>query len=211
MATQTANQPRPGTGVIGPVRFAYLTAFKPRENAMRGGEMEYSVVALIPKLPNEYCKDPKAIGKRVQELIQEALAAKFTAAPPKWETCLKDGDKETNSDGQPKHPGYWFIPARCGAEYPPLCVDGHQQAVTGGWTSGDWGNVKLSFFGYEFQGKKGVSAGLRGIQFLFHDEPFGGGGTRADEFPVVENAQGPIATGDGTDGQPADDGFDPFA
>ena len=206
--TDKQTNARPGLGIIGPVRLSYLNVFKPRANAMRDGEMEYSVVALIPKLPNEICKDPKAVGRRATELINEALIAKFGTTPPKWDTCLKDGDAETDSEGKPKHQGYWFIPSRCGADYPPMLIDGKREVVTSGWQSGDWAYVKINFFGYEFQNKKGVSPGLRAIQFYKHDEPFGAPAADPSEFPELDSDP-PLSQG-APDGALPDD-YDPFA
>lgn len=190
------------TGIIGPVRFSYLTVFKPRQNPNKDGiVMEYSVTMLIPKEPNSFCPEPKAIGKQVSEMVKAALLEFFKEAPPKWTNPLQDGDTELDSAGKPKHPGYWFFRAWAKDEYPPLLIDCNQDKVTSGWQSGDWGKAKVSFYGYDRSGNKGVSCGLRGIQFLKHDEPFGSGGTSPDEFEKV--------AGDGPLNATAEE-YDPF-
>jgi hypothetical protein len=173
------------------VRLSYLTVFKPRMNALRKVE-EYSTVLLIPKEPNTFCPDPVGNLKGIRETILVALKEKFKEIPRKYETCLLDGDVETDNDGEFKHPGYWFIATRAGAEYPPVLIDSKRQPVIDAkdWVSGDWGNVKLSFFGYEFEGKKGVSTSLRAIQFTRKDEPFGSNQSpeaTAAEFDEVED------------------------
>ena len=176
--------------ILGPVRLSYLNAFKPRMNEIRKCE-EYSATALIPKAPNEFCKDPMGLLKEIREVIEAALKEKFKEIPKKWETCLHDGDVETNNDGEPKHPGYWFISTRSSLDYPPVLIDGSRKPVVdaGAWVSGDWGHLKLSFYGYEFEGKKGVSTSLRAIQFTKKDEPFGSNADPeavAAEFDDVE-------------------------
>lgn len=178
-------------GILGPVRLSYLSVFKPRLNAARKAE-EYSAVLLIPKAPNKFCADPTAMLKNLREVIEKALREKFKEIPKKWETCLLDGDVETNNDGEPKHPGYWFISTRSAKEYPPVLIDAKRNPVFSAidWVSGDWGNVKLSFYGYEFEGKKGVSTSLRALQFVAKDEPFGSSQdpeTVAKEFDIVED------------------------
>lgn len=181
-----SNTAQPGRGTIGPVRFSYMTVFRPRVNQSKGAE-EYSVVLLIPKQPNEFCKDPVAVGKNANGLIKAALSAKFGENVPKWDSPLKDGDKETDNEGSPKHPGYWYISASAKSEYPPLLIDCDREPVVGGWQSGDWGKANIYFYAYEFQGRRGVGAGLRGVQFLYHDEPLGGGASASiDDFDVED-------------------------
>lgn len=177
--------------IVQNVRLSYLSVFRPRKNALRNGEEEYSCTLLIPKTPNAFCPDPEATLKGIREAAQKTLILKFKATPKKYVDCLLDGDVETDSEGELKHPGYWFIATRAGVGYPPVLLDAKRTPVLDAkaWVSGDWGNVKLSFFGYEFEGKKGVSAGLRAIQFTKKDEPFGSDQSPesvAKEFDEVE-------------------------
>ncbi|KFB68889.1 ssDNA-binding protein [Candidatus Accumulibacter vicinus] len=180
-----------GTLVIVPnVRLSYLNVFKPRLNTLRKA-IEFSATLLIPKTPNAYCLDPLTTLKELREVVESALKAKFKEIPKKFEPCLLDGDVETDNDGEPKHPGYFYISTRSAEEYPPVLIDGKRKPVLEAkdWVSGDWGNVKLSFYGYEFEGKKGVSTSLRAIQFTRKDEPFGTSAdpeTVAKEFDEVE-------------------------
>jgi len=186
MATET--KPKPATeAVVGPVRLSYLAVFKPRHNEMKGVE-EFSAVLLIPKEPNSFCKDPKGVGKAVKGLIDGALESKFGKAPAKWDNPLKDGDVETNNDGEPKHPGYWYVNTRANLDYPPALIDGKRNKVFDGWQSGDWGFAKLKAYAYEFEGKKGVGLGLRAIQFTRHDEPFGSSDP-TEGFEEVEGSE----------------------
>ncbi len=165
-----------GTLVIVPnVRLSYMQVFAPRLNKLREEE-EFSAVLLIPKEPTPgFCQDPLGTLKDIRETINRAAKAKFKEVPKKLETCLLDGDTETDNEGDPKHPGYWFISTRAKKDYPPILLDAARKPVIDAkeWVSGDWGNCKLSFYGYDFEGKKGVSTSLRAIQFTKKDTPFG--------------------------------------
>jgi hypothetical protein len=197
--SNTEQKATPGMGIVGPCRFSYLTVFKPRQNPNKEGIVnEYSVTLMIPKVANEFCPDPTSVGKKIRALIQEALDLKFPQTPAKWTNPLQDGDVETNDEGKPKHPGYWFVRVWAGEEYPPLLIDCDREKVTGGWGSGDWGLVKASFYGYDQKGNKGVSGGLRAVQFLKKDEALGSQGTSPDEFEQVA-------------GDKVEAGTDPFA
>jgi len=184
--------------LVGPVRLSYMSVFKPRMNDSREVE-EYSVVLLIPKANNQFQKDAAAEISGIASTIKEVLAAKFAKAPAVWENCMKDGDKELNSNtGEPKYPGYWFISTRTTVDYPPALINGTKEKVTAsdGWVSGDWGLVKLSFFGYEAKQNRGVSTSLRAIQFLYKDEPFASGGDPLDGFDTVSDAHASTGTED---------------
>lgn len=159
---------------IGPVRLAWMHVFKTRPKMNRPDEHEYAVTILIPKKRVAHNGTPELDVKGCQAVIAAVAADKGFK---KYRNPLKDGDEETNSEGDPKWPGMWFMGATAGEDYPPLLIDGKQEKVKGGWKSGDWGVVQVRFYGYDHPtGGKGVSAGLAAIQFLYHDEPLGGGG-----------------------------------
>lgn len=197
-----SNTEKPGKGTFGPARLSYLSVFKPRANQLKNNELEFSAVLLIPKEPNEFCPDPKAVGAKIAGLIKASLEEKFGPNVAKWDNPLKDGDKETDNEGNPRNPGYWYVGVSAKGEYPPLLIDCEKNVVTNGWGSGDWGKANVQCYAYEFQGKKGVGVGLRGIQFLKHDEQLGGGGGASlDDFD----------TEDGDRSTTEDTAYDPFA
>lgn len=199
----------PNEGIIGMVRFSYLNVFTTRLNENKQPAVyEYSVLLMIPKKPNEFNPNPVETVKKLNALIKAGLDSKFkNGTPAVWTNPLKDGDKDLNKDtGEPRNPGYWTISATAGEAFKPLLIDGARNPVTSGWQSGDWGMVKVRMFGYDAKGNKGVSCGLKAIQFLRHDEPIGGGITTPDEFDEL-NGDAPLT------GAPAqsDDEYDPFA
>ena len=184
--------------IIGPVRFSYLNVFKPRFNEMNE-KTEYSVTNLLPK------SDKVSIDK-IKEALKAALVAKFKAVPDKWDNPIRDGDKETDNNGEAKYPGFWFFNTKSGEEYKPVTVNASKQAVgpEAGWKSGDWGNVQINCYGYEFKGKKGVGLGLLGIQFTKVDAGFG---NTTDPAAVAAAFSG---TGGDTPASTEDPTYDPF-
>lgn len=177
--------------IIGPVRLSYLHVFSPTMNKLRKVE-EYSCTLLIPKSPTLECPNPAALVKTIREASEAALVTKFRTVPKKYDHRLLDGDAETNTDGEPKYPGYWFLSARSDADKPaPVLLDRNRKPVldAGAWVSGDWGNVKISLYAYEHEGKRGVGAGLRAIQFTDKGEPLGSSQTPeeiANEFDALD-------------------------
>lgn len=178
------------TIVIGPCRLSYMNVFKPKLNDMKGIH-QYSAVLLIPKEPSEYLADPKSEAKAFHEIVKTLMAEKFGAQmPSKWRNPLQDGDTETNSAGDPKNQGYWFINCSADEDYRPALIDGAKREVKDGWNSGDWGKVKLRLYAYDQKGNKGVGCGLLAIQFLYKDESLGGGGNDDSGFEEEKVAVG---------------------
>lgn len=183
----TTAQPT-NTIIVGPVRLSYLSVFKPRKNNLSGNN-EYSAVLLFPKEKSKFNNDPQGTYKALKEKMGEIAREKFGTNTRGVSISLKDGDAVCDEYPEPKHPGYWYMNVSAKEEFAPGLIDGdRQKAVPGAWVSGDWGLVKLSVYAYDQNVKKGVSAGLRGIQFLFHDEPLGASTDPIDGFDVVPGA-----------------------
>lgn len=159
--------------IVPKVRFSWMRVFKPELN-QDSGELEYSVTLLFPK---ENCPEsPNAaeILAEFKDYLKSVAVEKFGAKlPPNFKPGLRDGDVEQNSDGEPRNPGCYYISTK--SKYKPQMVNGARMEVkdTDGWKSGDWGSVQLSVFAYDNK-SKGISAGLRAIQFIEHGEAFGG-------------------------------------
>lgn len=173
--------------ILGPVRLSYLNAFKPRKNKKRGDALEYSTMVLIDK-------DDGEMLDFIDDQIDHALKTKFGKVLPKFATCLMDGDRETDDDGDPRAPGCMYISTRAEVDQPPLLykpgsqvpIDSHYATD---WVSGDWGYIKLDFFGYDNE-NRGVSTRWKALQFCAKDEPFGNSAQDPDkvagEFGDVE-------------------------
>lgn len=176
--------------IVGPVRLSYLKVFTPQKNEIKDGSpLEYSVMLLFPKANCEHQPDAEGEVKALRKLLNANVFAKWGEKPPvNLRNPIRDGDKEVDGNGEPKAPGYWFMSVSAQENYPPLLIDRARAKVTSGWHSGDWGKVQIGIFAYDKKGNKGVSAGLRAIQFLFKDESLGGGSPNADAFDVIEGA-----------------------
>jgi hypothetical protein len=177
--------------IVGPVRLSYLHVFQPTHNKLRKAD-EYSCTLLIPKSPTRECPDPGVLVKTIREASEAALVAKFRQLPKKYDHRLLDGDAETNNDGEPRYPGYWFLSARSDVDKPaPVLLDRNRKPVldASAWVSGDWGNAKISLYAYEHEGTRGVGAGLRALQFTHKGEPLGSSQTpeeTANEFDALD-------------------------
>ena len=106
-----------------------------------------------------------------------------SALPAKPNHTLHDGDGLRDS-GEPYSPeckGCYVITVS--TKQKPVIVDSFRNPITdpGEVYSGCYGRASINFYGYNTNGKKGVSAGLLSIQKLHDGEPFGTVGS-ADDF-----------------------------
>lgn len=166
--------------VTGKVRFSFVNIFEPKA-PQGGGDPKYSVTLLIPKA------DSVTYG-RIKEAMAEArerFCARNGASslPAKPNHTLHDGDGLRDS-GEPYGPeceGCWVITVS--SKQKPVIVDNMRNEIIdpGELYSGCYGRASINFYGYNSNGKKGISAGLLSIQKLHDGEPFGTVGS-ADDF-----------------------------
>lgn len=166
--------------VTGKVRFSYANIFEPQA-PQGGGEPKYSVTLLIPKSDTATVEKMKAAMSEARENFCKRNGA--SALPLKPNHTLKDGDG-TRDSGDPYGPeckGCYVITVS--SKQKPVIVDSFRNPVTdpSEVKSGDYGRAAINFFGYNANGKKGISAGLLSIQKLHDGEPFGVVGS-ADDF-----------------------------
>lgn len=166
--------------VTGKVRFSYVNIFEPQE-PQGGGEAKYSVTLLIPKSDTATLEKIKAAIAEAREVYCSRNGA--SALPAKPNHTLHDGDGVRDS-GDPYGPeckGCYVITVS--SKNKPVIVDNMREPITdsGEVYSGCYGRASINFYGYNANGKKGVSAGLLSIQKLHDGEPFGTVGS-ADDF-----------------------------
>lgn len=136
--------------------------------------------------------------------LMEAIAKdKWGKVPAKYDPYLysradqKVGSRDAVTDKEGNYyEGYdkdtWFFAASVAASKCPdglLIVDRKRvplPASSGHPISGDYVNVRMSPFAYEFEGKKGVSGTLEGILYLREGVPFGAKMSTADDFEEEE-------------------------
>lgn len=164
----------------GKVRFSYVHVFEPQA-PQGGGDPKYSVTLLIPKTDTETLGKIKAAQAEARENFCKRNGA--SALPLKPNHTLHDGDGMRDS-GDPYGPeckGCYVITVS--SKQRPIIVDNFRNEITdpGEVYSGCFGRASINFYGYNSNGKKGISAGLLAIQKLHDGDPFGTVGS-ADDF-----------------------------
>lgn len=140
---------------------------------------------------------------QAQKVIDRICKDKWGKTPAKLEMFLYNrADTQVGSRG-PKinedgdfYDGYtkdtMFFSAGTKAVDAPegiLVVDQHRKvlpASSGHPVNGDYVNAIINAFAYEYEGKKGLSASLEGIQYLRKGEPFGASKIEANAFDEEE-------------------------
>ena len=166
--------------VTGKVRFSFVHIFEPQE-PQGGGDAKYSVTLLIPKSATATLAKIKEAMAEARENFCKRNGA--SALPAKPNHTLHDGDGVRDS-GDPYGPeckGCYVITVS--SKQKPIIVDAFRTEITNPAEvySGCYGRASINFYGYNANGKKGISAGLLSIQKLHDGEPFGTVGS-ADDF-----------------------------
>lgn len=168
--------------VTGKVRFSFCHVFEPQA-PVSGGDPKYSVTLLIPKSDTATMAKIEAAMKAARENFCAKNGA--NALPAKPSHTLHDGDGMRDS-GEPYGPeckGCWVITVSASESRRPLVVDAAGNTIIDPAEvySGCYGRASINFYGYSRSGKKGISAGLLGVQKLADGEPFGTVGS-VDDF-----------------------------
>lgn len=166
--------------VTGKVRFSFVNIWEPKE-PQGGGDPKYSVTLLIPKTDTATLQKIQAAMTEARDNFCNRNGA--NALPQKPNHTLHDGDGMRDS-GEPYGPeckGCWVITVS--SKQKPVIVDAFRNEITDPAEvySGCYGRASINFYGYNSNGKKGISAGLLSIQKLSDGEPFGTVGS-ADDF-----------------------------
>lgn len=141
-----------------------------------------------------------ADGKRVPTTLNDAQlkvadeawkgkgAAMLAALEPS-KKAIRNGDLRVNKNGDvyDGYAGNTYITAKTSIR--PLVIDSDKSPLTqadGRIYSGCYVNVRLDLYANTAPSKKGVFAGLKGVQFVRDGDAFGGGSpARVDEFDEV--------------------------
>lgn len=194
----------PNTITIGEVRLSYCNLFQPRSN-QPNQEPKYSVTILVPK-SNTQAK--AAIDAAVNYAIEQGVNKSWNGVrPPQPSICVHDGDGVRSSDGLPygaECKGHWVFTASSKADRAPFVVDANVQPILqqAEVYSGMYGRVNVSFFPYNYSGKKGIGCGLNGVQKLRDGEPLGSQVSPEEAFGAPSQPAAALGFG-----QPAAPGF----
>ena len=166
--------------MTGKVRFSYVTLAQPKASE-EGADPKYSVVLLIPK------SDTATI-KKIKEAIAEAAEA-FRARngaaslPSNPMSPLHDGDGQKPNGGDYGDECKGCYVMNVSSKVKPLMLDSFRNEIAdpNEIYSGCYGRASINFYGYNNR-RKGIGAGLLGVQKLHDGDPLGGVMATADDF-----------------------------
>lgn len=166
--------------VTGKVRLSYVSIFEPKE-PQGGGDAKYSVTLLIPKNDSATVAKINEAMKEAADKFRERNGAQSLPAKPNHTLHDGDGVRDSGDPYGPECKGCYVITVS--SKQKPVIVDSFRNEITdpGEVYSGCYGRAAINFYGYNSNGKKGISAGLLSIQKLHDGEPFGTVGS-ADDF-----------------------------
>ena len=188
--SQQVKTPSPTNVTTGKVRFSFVNIFTPKA-FKDGDDLKYSLTIIIPKADATTVAKLKAA---VEAAKNKGLSEKFGGKMPAifdanfGGTTVRDADNDKNNDGNlivsehPEAAGCYIM--HIASKNAPGIIDENKQAVIDSKKvySGCYGRVNITFFAYNSNGKKGISAGLNHVQFLEDGEPLGSSVRIEDAF-----------------------------
>ena len=167
--------------VTGKSRLSYVNVFSPRVQE-QSGEERYSLTVLIPKEDTaSMTKIKQAIEAAKARYVERNGAGKL---PKQLKSIIHDGDGERPNGGEfgPECAGCWVMTISCKEK--PVIVDAQRNEITdaGEVYSGCYGRVSMTWYVYDTNGNRGISAQLLAVQKLHDGEPLGGSRGSADDF-----------------------------
>lgn len=163
----------------GKVRFSYVNAFEPQK-PQGGGDAKYSVTLLIPKADTVTLGKIRAAMAEARENYVSRNGANSMPAKPVHTMHDGDGVRENGDNYGPECKGCYVITVS--SKTKPIVVDSQRNIVTDPSEvySGCYGRASINFYCYNSNGKKGISAGLLGLQKLHDGDAFGTVGSVSD-------------------------------
>ena len=168
------------TKVIVPCRFSYLHCWEP--DSVNGGDPKYSVSAIVDKKDT---KTVNAIKAAIEQAKKDSISKWGGKIPANLKLPLRDGDIDRPDDEA--YAGCYFFNAN--SRQAPQVVDAKVQPILDQSEvySGCYGNITVTFFGYNSNGNRGVAAGLGNIQKLKDGDSLGGRAKASEEFEPVDD------------------------
>lgn len=167
----------------------YTHVFKPA-TAMDGGEGKFEItVALPPEALKtaEYAALKKAVDEKI-----DSYAKELKVKPAALRSPLRDNDERHEKYPDTYLEGGVFFSAK--SKFKPAVVDGGKRPITDEeavWM-GQEGRVRVSVYGYNISGNKGVGLGLSAVQVTDANKERIGGGDGAAGFDEVEDNGSPF-------------------
>ena len=192
---------------INGVRFSYCHLFQPVSRNVNE-DPKYSTTILLPK---SNAAGKAEIDRAIEQAANEGVSKKWNGVkPPYIAIPIHDGDGVRES-GEPfgeECKGCWVFTAS--SKQAPFVVDAQVQNIINPQEvySGMYGNVNVTFFPYNSNGRKGVGCGLNGVQKVRDGEPLSGRVTAAEAFKPVAQEAAP-ASGAASGGYLPQGGYSP--
>lgn len=168
--------------VFGPCRLSYVHVFQ-KHSIDGSSEGKYSTNILIPKTETETVK---ALKKAIEAAKKAALVAKWGGKEPKEPAMpLMDGDEKDDEN----YSGCYYLNAKCNTR--PGIVDRNRAPIVDEeeMYSGVWAVASVTFFGYNFNGKKGVACGLNNLMKFKDGERLGGRVSAESDFEGIDGGE----------------------
>jgi hypothetical protein len=162
--------------ITGKVRFCFVHVFEPYAGDDDGKE-KYSVCILIDENDKSTLD---AVNAAIEHAKQEGKAKKFEGKiPSSLKSPLANG--EDKADERPEYVGKFYLNAR--SEDKPGIVDINRRPITDkeGFYSGCYGRASITFYAYNWNGKKGIGVALNNVQKLEEGERLAGMRTSAED------------------------------
>ena len=166
--------------VIGKVRLSYVNVFEARSIG-DDEKAKFSASIIVDK------EDKKSIAK-----IEAAVEAAKLEGKGKWggkipkniKLPLRDGDVDREDDEA--YAGKFFFNAS--SRYKPQVIDRFKQTIEDPdeLYSGCYAYVSINFYPYDFNGTRGVAAGLNNIMKVAEGERLGGVTSAETDFADIE-------------------------
>lgn len=174
-----------GTKVItNEVRMSYAQVFEPASMTDRDSDAKYSISLLIPKSDTETIQKIEQAISAAQKGGVEKFGKKFPANP---KTTFRDGDEERPDDAA--YADHMFL--NCSSKTKPGVI---KAAPAGSavktieltsedeFYSGCYGKAAINFYAYDFNGSRGIAAGLNNLMFTRDGERFAGKDAAENDF-----------------------------
>jgi len=166
--------------VIGKVRLSYVNVFEARSIG-DDERAKYSASIIVDK------EDKKTIAKieaAVEAAKQEGKSLWGGKIPKNLKLPLRDGDTDREDDEA--YAGKLFFNAS--SKYRPEVIDRYKQPISDPdeLYSGCYAYVSINFYPYDFNGSKGVAAGLNNIMKVAEGERLGGITSAETDFADIE-------------------------
>ena len=123
----------------------------------------------------------------IENAKKESLSKWGGKIPPNLKLPLRDGDIERPDDEA--YADSWFLNAN--SRQAPQVVDRKVQPILeqSEVYSGCYGQISVTFYGFNTNGNRGVTCGLQNIQKWCDGEPLNGRVRAEDEFDALDDAE----------------------